>query len=518
MEKRNGFTSGIGFVLAAAGGSVGLGNLWSFPYKTSQNGGAAFVFVYIISVIILGSILMIAEMYIGKRASANPVSAYKKINKNLGWVGLLGIVVSIFISFYYIVLGGYTLKYTVNSFFDNSNLLQTFPGNIWEVILFSGIFLLLALIIISFGIKNGIEKASKILMPILLLILIGIVIYCLCLGNGVEAGLNYYLNPNFEELGFKGILAAMSQAFFSLSVGVGALLAYGSYAGKEIKLGMSALWIAFFDTFVALLAGLAIFPAIYHYQAETGIELQNNGIVLMFSSLPIVFETLGVVGKIVSFFFFGMVSIAAITSIISMMEVASQFIIQLFKIKRIKACLIVGISLFVFSIPIGISLGFSLTGKEGLKIIDRNLLEVLDLSVTSLYIPFCALFAALSIGWLLFRKDDKILDFNFKNLNNDLENEGLNLGKFGKIFSFMIKYLIPLLIFFVEIMGIIDIIFPQIDGSRSFSLSGLIVEIIAITILAIIIVLYFVFLKNIDTGNNEDEIKLETSTDNLTEE
>ena len=135
MEKRNGFTSGIGFVLAAAGGSVGLGNLWSFPYKTSQNGGAAFVFVYIISVIILGSILMIAEMYIGKRASANPVSAYKKINKNLGWVGLLGIVVSIFISFYYIVLGGYTLKYTVNSFFDNSNLLQTFPGNIWEVIL-----------------------------------------------------------------------------------------------------------------------------------------------------------------------------------------------------------------------------------------------------------------------------------------------------------------------------------------------------------------------------------------------
>ena len=164
MEKKNGFSSGLGFILATAGGAVGLGNLWSFPYKTSQNGGAAFVFVYIISVIVLGLAISIAEMYIGKRAAANNVTAYTKIRKNLGWIGLIAITTALFIAFYYIVIGGYTVKYTLNSFADTPTDLKAFSGNIGEVIMYSAIFLILAVVIISAGVKKGIEKASNFLM------------------------------------------------------------------------------------------------------------------------------------------------------------------------------------------------------------------------------------------------------------------------------------------------------------------------------------------------------------------
>lgn len=182
----------------------------SFPYKTSANGGAAFVFVYILSVIVIGSIVMLAEMYLGKRAQANPVSAYKKAHKNLGWLGLFAIIIPLFIICYYAILGGYTVKFTLNSFEKNSEILNSFAGNVGEVILYTAIFLILSLVVVMAGVKGGIEKASKVLMPALFLILVAIVIYCLCLGEGVSDGLNYYLNPDFGALGFNGILAAMS--------------------------------------------------------------------------------------------------------------------------------------------------------------------------------------------------------------------------------------------------------------------------------------------------------------------
>ena len=516
MEKRNGFNSGLGFILAAAGSSVGLGNLWSFPYKTSQNGGASFVIVYIISVIVLGSIMTITETYIGKRAQANAVSSYKKIRKGLGWVGLLSIVVSLFIAFYYIVLGGYTIKYTVNSFSNNANILESFSSNIWEVILYSAIFVGIAVIIISFGVKKGIEKASMILMPALIFILIGIVIYCLCLPSGVKEGLAYYLKPDFKSLGFKGILAAMSQAFFSLSVGAGVLVAYGSYAGKDVNVGKSVLWIAFFDTFVALLAGLAIFPAIYYYKAETGIELQNNGIVLLFSSMPIVFNKLGVVGKIVSFLFFGMVSIAAITSIISIMEVVAQYFIQRFKLKRVIAGLLSSVPAFLVSIIIGISLGFELTGKPGLRIAGRNLLDLFDSITTSVFIPVCCLFASLACGWFMFKPDNKKDLFSITYLSDNIKKDGMDLGWFSNVYAFLIKYVAPICILAIEVFGVIDIIFPLSGGVRSFSLDGLIIELIAFSILALVLVIYFVFLKNKDLGDNTNEFDVETEKETIT--
>ena len=319
-KKRNGFASNIGFILAAAGSAIGLGNLWSFPYKTSVNGGAAFVFVYIISVIILGSVVMIGEMYLGKRAQANPVTAYKKTHKALGWLGLFAVIIPFIITCYYSVLGGFTVKYALNSFSGNSDILGSFSGNIGEVILYTAIFMILALIVVMGGVQGGIEKASKVLMPTLFVILVAIVVYCLTLGEGVKKGLDFYLNPNFENLGFKGVLAAMGQAFYSMSLGMGIMVSYGSYAGKEMKLGKSALMICAFDTLVALLAGLAIFPAIYHYEAVSGIEdMSIKGVVLIFQSLPLVFDNLGTFGKIVSLLFFLMVAIAALDCLMSIL-------------------------------------------------------------------------------------------------------------------------------------------------------------------------------------------------------
>ena len=508
MAKKNGFSSKIGFILATAGSSVGLGNLWSFPYKTSQNGGAAFVIVYILSVIILGLVTMIAEIYIGKRAQANPVSAYNKINKKLGWAGLISIMVAFLIASYYVILGGYTVKFTYSSLTNTSHLLETFPSKTWEVLLCTFIFLGISVLIISFGVKDGIEKASKVLMPILIVLLIGIVIYCLTLGEGVREGLNYFLNPDFKALGFKGVLAAMGQAFFSLSVGTGILITYGSYMNKDIKIGSSVVFVAVFDTFVAILAGLAIFPAIYHYKAQTGIELQNNGIVLLFSSLPTVFVTLGSAGKVLSFLFFGMVLVAAITSVISALEVVNQHLTERFKIKRINASLLVGALIYLCSIPIGISLGNSLTNQEGLTIFGKNYLEVVDLVVTSFLMPLCALFACVSVGWLLFKNDKKS---SVDALAMDLKANGIENKFLSKFYAFMIKYITPVFILFIEIMGIIDSIFPQTDGKRVFSLGGLVIESISIIIITIVIIVYLMF----NRGKNKQKVIVNSIDKNL---
>lgn len=504
-KKRNGFAGGIGFILAAAGSAVGLGNLWSFPYKTSQNGGAAFVFVYIFSVIVLGSIVMIAEIYLGKRAQANPVTAYKKANKNLGWLGLFAIIIPFLIICYYSILGGYTVKYAMNSFGDNTAILKTFSGNVGEVILYTAIFMALALVVVMGGVQNGIERASKVLMPILFFILVGIVIYCLCLGKGVSEGLSYYLNPDFSALGFRGVLAAMGQAFFSLSLGMGIMVSYGSYTGKKIKVGSSAVYIATFDTLVALLAGLAIFPAIYHYQAETGVALKDNGIMLLFASLPTVFNTLGVVGKIVSFCFFGMVVIAALTSVISLLEVVTQFIIQKFSVSRKKAiCIVAGLA-FLISVPIGISLGYALNGKSEMTLCGQNLLDFFDLVSNTVLMPVCALGSCVALGWFAFKGKTAKENLSSNYLYRQLEDDGLKLGKFGKLFAFKVKYVTPLLIAVIELFGVIDIVFPSDGGERRFSADGLGIVLTAYAILALALVCYFAFLKNKNTGCNADE-------------
>ena len=508
-KKVNGFVGGIGFILAAAGSAVGLGNLWSFPYKTSLNGGAAFVFVYMFSVLVLGSIVLITEVYLGRRAQANPVTAYKRADGRLGWLGLFSIIIPFLILCYYVVLGGYTVKFTLNSFNDNSAVLQPFAGNVGEVILYTAIFLILALTVVTAGVQNGIEKASKTLMPILFVILVGIVVYCLCLGDGVAEGLNYYLNPDFRALGFKGVLAAMGQAFYSLSLGMGIMVSYGSYTGEKVNVGRSAVYIAIFDTLVALLGGLAIFPAIFHYQAETGIVLQNNGIVLLFSSLPVVFNTLGVAGDIISFFFFGMVVIAALTSVISLLEVVTQFLIQKYKLNRKKSITILGVLVFVVSVPIGISLGFAVNGQSRMLIFGKNWLDFFDLVSNTVLMPVCAFGSCLALGWFAFKGETMRDRFSSEYLRRSLQQDGLELGRFGHLYAFMVKYVTPILIAVIEVFGILDIVFPMQGDVRSFSSDGLGIVLTALVLMALAVAAYFIFLKNKDTGCNSDEVSAE---------
>ena len=498
--KKGGFTSGIGFVLAAAGSAVGLGNLWGFPFKTAENGGAAFVFIYIACVLFIGAVTMICEIFIGRRSQANPITAFKKINKNIGWIGLLAIVVPTIIVCYYSVLGGYTVKFAVNSFWGNADNLSNFAGSGLEVILFTAIFVILALIVVMGGVKDGIEKASKVLMPALFILLVAVVIFVLCLGEGVKEGLAFYLVPDFSKVTWSSVLAAMGQAFYSLSLGMGAMIVYGSYTGKEINVVKSTGMICIFDTLVALLAGLAIFPAVFHFASVEGIplnEIKMEGIMLMFSTLPKVFESIGFIGNIIEFLFFAMVIIAAVTSVISIMEVASQFIIQKFKISRKIATAIIALVTFAVSIPVSISLGNLLSGTDGMTIFGMDWLSFLDTVTNIVLMPVCALLSCVAVGWFIGPK--KALQ--------ELKDEGNSFGKLEGFISVMIKFVVPALIGIIEVFGVIALIFPN----NVFDPNGLGITLVSFGLLGILVLIYFLLLKKTETGTNADEL-LPTNT------
>ena len=495
-KKKGGFASGIGFVLAAAGSAVGLGNLWGFPYKTAENGGAAFVILYIACVLFIGFCTMICEIFLGKRAQANPVTSFKSVNKNFGWFGLIAIIVPLIITFYYSILGGYTVKFTINSFAGNTDNLANFASTEWEVILFSAIFIAFALIVVMAGVKNGIEKASKVLMPALFILIILVVIFVLFLGEGVADGLKYYLIPDFSKITWSSVLAAMGQAFYSLSLGMGAMIVYGSYTGKEINIVKSTSMICIFDTLIALLAGMAIFPAVFHFASLEGIpadSLDLEGLTLMFETLPKVFERIGFVGNVIEFIFFAMVTIAAVTSVISIMEVSSQFIIQKFKIKRKIATLGVALITFALSIPVGISIGNKLSGSTAMRIFGMDWLSFLDTVTNTVLMPICALLSCVAVGWFI----------GPKQVIKELGNENNKYNTFIKIISYMIKFVVPVLIAVIEVFGVIDLIWPK----GAFSANGLGIALTSLTIVAILITVYFIWLKNSNTGTNADEIE-----------
>ena len=505
-KKKNGFASGIGFILAAAGSAVGLGNLWGFPYKTGANGGAAFVFVYIICVLLMGSTVLVAEMYLGRRSQANPVTAYKKANKGLGFVGILVIFIPFLIICYYSVLGGWTFKFAVNSF---QPILQAtngadgffgaFTSNAFEPIFYTLVFLLIAGVIIMAGVKNGIEEASKILMPTLFILLVAIAVYCLFLGDGVLKGLDFYLNPDFSALGFDGVLAAMGQAFYSLSLGMGIMVSYGSYTGKEIKIGKSIAMIAIFDTLVALISGLAIFSAVGALKPELLGTDSLGGVALMFVVLPQIFAQMGDFGQVVSFLFFAMVIIAALTSVISLLEVATQFVIQKFKIARKKATIILCGVAFLLSIPIAWSVGGAFDGA--ITVFGFDLLTFLDEMTNTVLMPVGALFSCVAIGWFIGEKKTFADWLNPVKTFKALKDDGLELGWFGKVFAFMVKYVAPLLILFIEIFGIIGKI--QSNGAEYWW-----VIVFSLVLVLASLIIYFVWFKKTDTGCNADELDI----------
>ena len=439
MDNENrGFKSRIGFVLAAAGSAVGLGNLWAFPYKAGKNGGAAFVLIYILMALIIGFVGMVSEMYIGKRTGKNIIDSYKNANKKFAWVGAMGVVSTTIIASYYIVIGGWVLKYCYSYLIgapvalngnDYSGYFNAFSQGSYEPILFMGIFFVIAMLILVFGVQNGIERISKVLMPILLVLMIVLMIRSLTLGEGVQKGIDFYLKPDFENMSPSVILAAMGQAFFSLSLGCGTMCVYGSYATNHKGLAKSALMVISLDTLVAIIAGFMIFPAVFAFGKEPA-----GGPGLFFIVLPEIFDAMPA-GRFFGFTFFFLVFIAAITSIISMVEVALQTTIEKTKIKRPVAVAIFTIVIFLIGSLVSLSQG----AVKGLQVNNINLLDFFDTIISQYMMPFGTIIACALVGWSINKQE---LEADFADF------------KLRKVWLFFAKYITPVLVGLILFFGV----------------------------------------------------------------
>ena len=451
-QKKQGFGSKIGFILAAAGSAVGLGNIWRFPYLVGRHGGGAFVLVYLLSVLLLGTVVMIAEMFIGKRAQRDIVNSYGKANKWLKWIGLLGVMVPFIISTYYAVIGGWASGYAVE-YVINSNAIApgeagaaftSFISTPVRSILFFALFLVAAILIVCGGVQKGIEKAGKILMPALFVLLIAVIIAAMCLpgkgeGQTVVDGLTFYLGKfDFEALGWNGVIAAMGQAFFSLSLGMGVMIAYGSYTGKGINIGKSALTVCGLDTLVALLAGFAIFPAMFATGNSDLVSQAGAG--LMFIALPEVFAAMGTAGNLVGFMFFVLVIFAAITSLISLIEVVSQYTLEKYHWSRAKATSVFGGIIGLIGLFVCLSQGYIKYNLFGF-----DLLTYFDEVTNAVIMPILAFFACITVGYII----------KPKNVMKELEEMGSSF-KGQKFWLAMTMSVTPALVLIVLIMGVID--------------------------------------------------------------
>ena len=451
MEKRNKFSGSIGFVLAAAGSAVGLGNIWRFPNLAAKNGGGLFLVVYLILALSFGFTLLITEVSIGRKTNQSSLTAYGKLNKKFGWLGVFSAIVPFLILPYYCIVGGWVLKYAVVFITGNGTkaaqdgYFVEFISDPKVTIAFDFIFLLATCFVIYRGVNKGIESLSKILMPVLLVIVVGIAIFSLTIKNeetgvtGLE-GLKYYVVPNVE--GFKlsdycrVIMDAMGQLFYSISVAMGIMVTYGSYFKKEDNLIKSVNRIEIFDTIVAFLAGVMIIPAVYVFMGKEGM---TGGAGLVFMVIPKVFQSMGGIGQFVGALFFLMVLFAALTSSISVLEAVVSGMIDKFGTSRKKAVISEGI----IALIIGIIICFGYKAKSifymevdlpnGAK--GQQLLDVVDYLANNIFMPVVAIGTCILIGWVV--KPKTVID-----------EASINGAKFGrkKLFTAMITVIAPLLL------------------------------------------------------------------------
>lgn len=438
-EKRNSFSSSIGFVLAAAGSAVGLGNIWRFPYLAAKDGGGLFLVVYIILALTFGFTMLVTEIAIGRKTKQSALTAYGKLHKRSGWIGGIATLVPFMILPYYCIIGGWVLKYCVafctgqGGAAAEEGYFNSFVTGYHEPIIFTVIFLLAVAVVIFAGVNKGIESLSKILMPALLVLVVAIAIFSLTIQGsdnrtGMD-GLKIYLIPSLEGKGFGDvftvIMDAMGQLFYSISVAMGIMVTYGSYFQDNQNLMKSVNRIEIFDTAVAFLAGIMIIPAVFAFLGEEG--LQSAGPALMFVALPKVFQAMGGIGNVVGAVFFIMVFFAALTSAISLMEVVVASLIDKFGWQRRKATIIET----VVSVVIGvlICLGYNVLyfecplpgGKTG------QLLDLFDYASNNIFMPVVAIGTCILVGWII--KPKTIIDEATKN--------GEVFGKWGLRFSWV---------------------------------------------------------------------------------
>ncbi len=395
--EREQWGSKLGFILAAAGSAVGLGNIWRFPYITGQMGGAAFVILYLILVFVIGYAVMMAEISIGRKAELNAVGSFRKVRGG-PWVlvGWMGVAAGFIILSFYAVIGGWTFKYIFASF---TGLMQAgaageagdyfggFITNTTQVVALQALFMVTVVWVVYKGIGEGIEKYCKILMPALFILLLVLIVRSVTL-EGAEAGLSFYMQPDFSKLTGEVFLAALGQAFFSLSLGMGCMITYGSYLSKDTSIPGAAAQVCVLDTLVAILAGFVIFPAVFAFGLEPA-----SGPGLTFVTLPSVFSQMPG-GSFWSGLFFLLLFVAALTSAISLLEVVSAYFIDELKWSRHKAAVTMGTIIFVLGIPSA----YSLTGN--LNIAGKGFLDAADFVASNVLLPLGGLFIALFVGWI----------------------------------------------------------------------------------------------------------------------
>ena len=445
--SRDSFGSRFGALVAMAGSAVGLGNLWRFPYLVGENGGAAFIIIYIILSFLICLPIFISEFVVGRRSQKNAFAAFRDLSNGSAWrwVGLLTIIVPLIVLSYYSVIGGWSIDYLLKSLTfsftggESQSAINTmfgdFVSSTWGPLAAHTAFMLVTTLIVVVGIKDGIEKFSKVMMPLLFVIVIGIAIYSVSL-PGAKAGLDYLFKPDFSKIDAKTVAAALGQAFFSLSLGFGTIMTYASYVSKKENIMTQSAATAVSDLMFALIAGIAIMPAVFAF----GISPQA-GPGLVFQTLPYVFGQMPA-GGIVAILFFIALIVAALTSSISMLEVAVAYLVEEKNFSRIKACIL----LFMVCWAVGAVCSLSFGPLSHVQIGGGNIFDFFDNLSSNILMTLGSLFTVLFVGWRL-KKTDVYDEFT----------NGGKLSRNAKAFGvlwFLMRYVCPLAIIVIFISGI----------------------------------------------------------------
>ena len=444
---RSSFTGKIGFILAAAGSAIGLGNLWRFPYLAAQYGGGIFLLIYLILAVTFGFALMIAEIGIGRKTGLSAIGAFRALDKRFSFVGYLCALVPIIILPYYSVIGGWVTKFLVTFLTSGAETAADdayftgFIGDVCEPLLYFAIFMGVTALIVMFGVEKGVESVSKIMMPVLVFLTVGIAIYALTLPNALD-GLIYYIKPDFSKFSVTTVLAAMGQLFYSMSLAMGIMITYGSYMKKDIHIEKSVHQIEIFDSGIAFFAGLMIIPAVFSFYGGDAQALNENlekGPTLMFIILPKVFESMPA-GSVIGAFFFLLVLLAAFTSSISLMETIVSILMDKLKISRKMACLIVLLVSLALGIPS--SLGNGVWGS--IKIVGMDFLSFFDFLTNNVIMPIVAFITCIIVGYVV--KPKTIIE--------EIELNGKFRGK--RLFSVVIKFVAPVCIVAILIFSVCE--------------------------------------------------------------
>ncbi|MEE4114637.1 MAG: sodium-dependent transporter [Marinilabiliaceae bacterium] len=443
-SPRDAFGSRIGVIAAAAGSAVGLGNIWRFPYVLGENGGGAFLLIYLGFILAIGFPVMLAELTIGRRAQKNALGSFKKLAPGKPWylVGVMGIVAAFLILAFYSTIAGWTLEYLVQAIgnkFSGRNSLQlkesfeSFQGGTWRPVIWQMVFMFMTAYIVFSGVKKGIEKYTKILMPLLIVLIIIICIRSLTL-SGAREGLSFLFTPDFSKITWSVVLDALGQAAFSLSIGMGTLITYGSYIQKKENLPITALQVSAADTLIAVLAGVMIFPAVFAFDIDPA-----EGFGLVFIVLPNIFAQMAG-GQIFAIIFFILLAIAALTSTVSVLEVVVAYFSEELNMTRTRATIVGAVAISV----VGVFATLSFGPLKNATIFGKTLFGLFNDLSANILLPLGAILIVIFVGWQM----------GSKIVKDEITNQGALKVRLFKVFMAIVKIIAPIAITLVFLYGL----------------------------------------------------------------